>query len=167
MISRERTVVGMVFAALLISAAFGTACGEPQAADPTPVKTWKITPAASGGSVTPVPSPEGTAIVVGSATPGADGGARVEIAGVGSVFDVTDVSASAGAITIVFDNQDGGVVHNIHFFKGKNAKGEDVGETELEPGPIVQELKLDLQAGTYFYLCDAHPVSMKGTLEVG
>lgn len=83
-----------------------------------------------------------------------------------TLFDKSKLRAEAGEITITVDNQDGGIVHNVHVYKGKDAKGEDIAMTELEAGPGGQTLKLDLQPGEYFYVCDAHPATMAGTLTV-
>jgi plastocyanin len=69
-------------------------------------------------------------------------------------------------VTVVLDNRDAGVVHNIHFFKGEDANGEEIAQTDLEAGEVVQELNMDLTPGAYYYQCDAHPTTMKGTLEV-
>ena len=51
--------------------------------------------------------------------------------------------------------------HNVHL---PDAPGSPA--TELEPGPVTQELDVDLAAGSYEYLCDLHP-NMVGTLTVG
>jgi plastocyanin len=150
-------MAGMVFLAL---GAVG--CGEPEPGDPTPVQTFKITPADPGVAATPSAGPEA------SPTQSAGGGGTtLELAGIGSVFDPEELEAPPGDITIVFDNQDAGVVHNLHVFEGEDADGEDIAETELETGPLVQELPMTLDAGQYFYVCDAHPTTMKGVLEVG
>jgi plastocyanin len=93
-------------------------------------------------------------------------GEPIVIAGIGNTFDVEEVSAPAGTITIEFDNRDAGVIHNIHFFAGSNSDGATVAETELEVGPIKQTLTFDAQPGEYFYQCDAHPTTMEGNLTV-
>lgn len=82
-------------------------------------------------------------------------------------FDLDRLEAAAGAVTIAFDNQDGGIPHNLHVFSGSDATGKSVGQTDLESGPIKQTLRLDLEEGKYFYVCDAHPATMTGTLAVG
>lgn len=90
----------------------------------------------------------------------------LKLIGRNTLFDKSKLRAKAGEITITEDNQDGGIVHNVHVYKGKDAKGESMGMTELEAGPVVQTLKLNLQAGQYFYVCDVHPATMSGTLTV-
>lgn len=159
---KNRIVASVAVGLLALSSLALIGCGETTEADPTPVKTFKITPAANGPA-TPTPPPDGTQSP--PPTPGAEG-TVLEIVGVGSIFDKEALAAPIGRITVKFDNQDSGVVHNIHFFHGETADDEEVGMTELESGPIIQELSLNLAAGSYFYQCDAHPTTMKGSLTV-
>jgi len=149
----------VVFAGLLASA-----CGETNNADPTPVQTWKITPASGDGARTPTPAP---AEETPTQPSGGGGGETVlQLVGLNTLFDTDELEAPAGTITIEFDNRDGGIVHNVHVFEGEDANGESVGATELEAGPIQQTLTLELEPGTYFYQCDAHPATMSGILTV-
>lgn len=60
--------------------------------------------------------------------------------------------------TIVIDNQDEGVQHNL------DIKETDF-KTELESGVSAQVLQINLPAGEYEYICDLHP-NMAGTLTV-
>ncbi|MEX2246869.1 MAG: cupredoxin domain-containing protein [Dehalococcoidia bacterium] len=147
--------------ALLLVALAGTACESTTAGDdPTPVQTWKITPAATGRPAAPPTIAPTVALTPQPA------GTTLSIAAVGSVFDVESFEAPAGVIMIEFDNRDAGVLHNIHVFRGDDATGEDMGATELEVGPLVQTLQLTLEPGTYYIVCDAHPTTMQGTLVV-
>ena len=151
-----------VLAAMLIFG--GVSCGDPGPVDPTPVKVFKITPAAdraAGSSAT-------AAVPAVTVTPASTGGAGATIGLLGrdSKFDKATLSASAGAVTINFENADAGVPHNLHVFKGADAKGQSVGTTDLEAGPLKQVLKLTLERGSYYYHCDVHPTTMKGVLTV-
>lgn len=152
------TRICIVVLALVALGAYG--CGGNPDADPTPVAQFKITPAAdvtSGGSSTEIaPTPTEPA-------PSAD--EPISIAGIGSAFDVEELTAPAGSVTVEFDNRDGGVVHNIHFFAGDD-DDESVAETELEVGPRKQTVTFDVEPGEYYYQCDAHPTTMKGILAV-
>jgi plastocyanin len=97
-------------------------------------------------------------------TPSGDG--RITVVAKNLAFDTDELHASAGALTIVLENRDGGTPHNIHFFLGVNARGESVGETALTNGPSEEAVDLNLVPGDYFFQCDVHP-NMKGTLAVG
>src|SRR5581483_6330321 len=113
----------VVLGALAMAAA---ACDSQTAQDPTPVKTFKITPAPGGA--TSVPSAAATP----TATAGAPASSNVlELTASGQTlkFDKDKLAAPAGPVTIRFDNRDAGVVHNVHVFKGTDAKGESVGQT--------------------------------------
>ena len=90
---------------------------------------------------------------------GEDG--RVTIVAKGIAWDTDCLEAPAGEpLTIVVDNQDRGVPHNIHL-----TDATDEPETELEDGPVVQELDVTLDAGSYEFVCDVHP-NMVGTLRM-
>ncbi len=161
---RTRRVAALFAAVALGASSIALAgCGEAAEGDPTPVKTWKITPA-DGGQTTATPA----AATATKAPPGTApaGGTVLEIEGVSTLFDRDELEAPAGSITVKFDNKDAGVVHNIHFYKGDDAKADTLAETELESGPLVQEVTFTAEAGEYFYQCDAHPATMAGTLKV-
>lgn len=146
-------------------AAAGAACNNAGASDPTPVVHFKITPAsgtyATASSATPT--------VAAIESPSAAGNA-LTLVGLNTKFDETALTAAPGAVTIGFSNKDGGVPHNLHVFAGAgagaDAKGKSIGQTDLASGPVDQTLKLDLAPGVYYFQCDAHPTTMKGTLTV-
>jgi plastocyanin len=165
MMKSQRKRVAAAFATIALAAAMPmlAGCGEPAEEDPTPVKTFKITPAATSDGQTAVP--EATSTVAPDVTP-AIGGVVLELVGVSSTFDVTELAAPEGPITIKFDNREAGVIHNVAVYPGDDASQDPLGATELESGPIEQELSLTLEAGEYFYQCDVHPTTMKGTLKV-
>jgi plastocyanin len=158
-----RTAVTAVFAFAFLGA---DGCANDQEADPTPVQTFKITPAANA-TASPAASAVTNSPTAPPATPDRPGGSQtVAIAAVGSTFDVEEVQARPGNITVEFDNRDGGVIHNLHVFEGDDADGESVAETELDVGPIMQSLTFDAQPGEYYYQCDSHPTTMSGKLTV-
>src|SRR5690606_39969206 len=87
--------------------------------------------------------------------------ADVTIAADNIAWDVDCLTAPAGEpLTIVVDNRDDGVKHNIAF---NDAPGEP--STDLEAGPVTQELTVDLPAGDHDFICDIHP-NMTGTLRL-
>ena len=74
-------------------------------------------------------------------------------------FDADEVHIPAGhPATIVIDNRDDGVNHNIHI---EDAPEPD--RTPLEPGRSRQALTVDLQPGEYTFVCDLHP-NMEGKI---
>jgi plastocyanin len=154
-----------IAAAFVLAAGIGFGCGETSDADPTPVQTFKITPAGNATpAVTSAPARTPTAQATAATT--GPSGTTLSIVGINIAFDTEELEAAAGSITVEFDNRDGGVLHNMHFFWGDDADDETLAETELEAGPIVQTLTFDAEPGAYFYQCDVHPTTMTGTLTV-
>ena len=80
------------------------------------------------------------------------------------MFNPGAISVSAGTVTFMFDNEDAGIAHNITIFDGPSASSAKLGTTDIEAGPIKQTLVLDLKPGSFFFQCDVHPASMKGTI---
>lgn len=76
-------------------------------------------------------------------------------------WDTDCLRADVGPLTIVVDNRDDGISHNVHL-----PDAPDSPATKLEAGPSTQELEVTLDRGTYEYICDLHP-NMVGTLTVG
>ena len=74
--------------------------------------------------------------------------------------DAVEVPAEE-PVTIVIDNRDDGVNHNIHI---EDAPSPD--KTPLERGPSQQALTVTLPAGDYDFVCDIHP-AMTGTITAG
>jgi plastocyanin len=108
-------------------------------------------------------------------TASADGGGEVPagpvsvtIIGQNLAFNQRTINASAGAqVTVTFDNQDAGVLHNIHFFANRN-RTAPLASSELRPGPATDTISFTAPAapGTYPFICDAHPDTMTGNLSV-
>lgn len=84
-------------------------------------------------------------------------------------FDQSVLRAPAGAeITVRYDNQSAHL-HNIAFFAGDTTDDPLIARTEIESGPRVQEVSFVTPdaPGTLRYVCEVHPFSMTGVLEVG
>lgn len=62
-------------------------------------------------------------------------------------------------VTIEVDNRDDGVSHDLHL---TDAPGDPA--TDLEAGPVVQQLDVELPVGRYRFVCDIHP-TMVGSVE--
>jgi plastocyanin len=80
-----------------------------------------------------------------------------------TLFVSKSLAAPAGPVTIVFDNQDASVAHNVHFFSAAGS----IGMVDIVTGPATETLSLGtLAPGSYSYKCDVHPTLMTGVLTV-
>jgi plastocyanin len=102
-----------------------------------------------------------------SAAPPPSGGVTVTAANL--AFDPTAISLPANqASTITFDNQDGGVAHNISIWTDDSYSGDPRFTGDLVTGVATQDYDIPaLASGTYAFRCDAHPATMVGTVTVG
>ena len=82
-------------------------------------------------------------------------------------FQPTTLEAKADtAFTLVFDNQDGSAPHNVVISDANNT-AVAMGDTAFFTGPEKRTYAVPaLKAGTYTFVCQVHPSTMKGTLEV-
>ncbi len=82
-------------------------------------------------------------------------------------FDPAALDAPADtAFTLVFDNQDATAPHNV-VISDPGGAAVSIGDTALFTGPEKRSYAVPaLKAGTYSFLCQAHPVAMKGTITV-
>lgn len=98
---------------------------------------------------------------------GGGGGPSVAVAAANIAFDTDTIELPAdSASTIVFDNQDAGVQHNISIY-ADDTMAEPLFQGELITGPASVEYAIPpLPAGEYYFVCDVHP-TMNGTVIVG
>ena len=85
MVKRSIIVAGFVVAAVLLAA-----CGETSNADPTPVQTWKITPASGGGVATATPPAAEETPTQPSGN--GDGETVLQLVGANTLFDKDEAS---------------------------------------------------------------------------
>ena len=90
---------------------------------------------------------------------------RITIAGRQEAFDQTVLRAPAGPVAITFRNEES-ILHNIRLFEGDDANGRLVKQTPIKRGPRDDTLNVTLASGSYFFDCEIHPQSMRGTLRV-
>jgi plastocyanin len=110
-----------------------------------------------------------------TAAPTASGGApptpsvpgAIQLRAFNLAFDKTSLTATANQpVTIQFDNADSGVLHNFALYNNASAS-QKIFAGELATGPKVVDYKFTAPAaGTYFFRCDVHPDTMKGSFAV-
>lgn len=97
----------------------------------------------------------------------ATGGPTLSLVARNIRFSTDRLEVAAGSpFTLVLDNQDAGIVHNIAVY---DAAGQlvDAARTAFQPGPVEQRLTVPaLPTGTYRFVCEAHPREMVGELDV-
>jgi plastocyanin len=98
---------------------------------------------------------------------GGGGGSTVDIStppGSDLAYDQSDVNATAGAVTINFDNQQS----TQHDVKVEDSAGEELGGTDLISSSTANAT-VDLQPGSYTFFCSVpghREAGMEGTLSV-
>jgi plastocyanin len=141
--------------------------------------TVNVTAGAGGGgggaspseSASASPSESASAPPSGSVAPPSESAAPpaggVTVTAQGLAFSPTEISLPAGeASTITFDNQDGGVPHNIDIFSD-DTYTTSLWKGELITGVATQDYEVPaLDPGTYPFRCDVH-TTMTGTVTVG
>ena len=99
-----------------------------------------------------------------------DGPVTVEIAAKNIQFDRDCFAAQAGVeVKVAFDNQDLGIFHNVAFYTNSRAlEPLFPGQMKIFPGPEIREVGFTAPTatGNYFFRCDVHPDTMKGSFKV-
>lgn len=83
-------------------------------------------------------------------------------------FDTDCLAAPAGTVfTIVFDNKDRGIPHDVAIFTDPSAtRALFTGAIIVGPKTVTYRVTA-LPPGTYFFHCNVHPFQMHGTFVVG
>jgi plastocyanin len=86
-----------------------------------------------------------------------------------SQFSPRAIRASTNSpVTVTYDNQDAGVLHDIQFFSSRTASGSPLAKTDPFQG--VEQRQVNFTApsssGNYLFRCSVHPDTMSGTLQV-
>jgi plastocyanin len=114
---------------------------------------------------TQAPQAQSTA---GPAPTAAPGTTAIQLVAKNITFDQTSLSASAGnPVSITFDNQDAGVLHNFSLYADK-AHTQAVFKGDLVTGVASTTYTFDAPStpGTYYFHCDVHPDQMQGVFVV-
>ena len=82
-------------------------------------------------------------------------------------YDKRSLSAAPNSnVSLVFDNQDSGVLHNFALYTNNRATTK-IFVGDLVTGPAKQTYTFKAPAaGTYYYRCDVHPDQMTGSFVV-
>jgi plastocyanin len=124
--------------------------------------TEELTPPAT---LTPAPTPSSSP----GATPGGSPGQSVtlKVTAAGIAFDTASLEAPANTpFKIELVNNDAGVPHNVAIHEG-SPTGRELWRGELFAGVETRTYEVPaLPAGTYGFICTAHPNVMTGTLTV-
>jgi plastocyanin len=127
----------------------------PTAAPATPTPPVRQPAGGSAPAATPVPA---------TAAPPAPAPQVVTIVAKNVSFPTNRFDVTAGVVTILFDNQDDGVQHNIVVF---DPDGNKVAETEVVAGPAERQVSFTAASpGRYAFKCTLHPLQMTGAFNV-
>jgi plastocyanin len=114
----------------------------------------------------PSPSLTVSSSTGGTAECGKDKTVALDISASGTAFDTSCLVAAAGnPFTITFANDDT-PVHNIAIYTDSNATDSKFVGDPVQPGQTAHYDVDALDAGSYFFRCDFHPLQMTGTFAV-
>ena len=93
--------------------------------------------------------------------------AQLEISALNLLFDKDRLVAPPNTeVSLVFNNNDAGVLHNVSVYRSRNAE-EPIFTGELFVGVDTRTYRFETpEAGSYFFRCDSHPDTMNGSFVV-
>lgn len=163
-----RWVKAALMGAALGMALLAGACGTGEAED-----NAAVTNSGPGATVTaPNASPISNATPVGSRTAAAGGSGTQEqgkpetIVATDNKFDRTTMTIQSGTLYTVTMQNKGAALHNWHVTGVKGADGKEITTAIVGGGQNAPVTFTISQKGTFDYLCDVHPVEMRGKLTV-
>jgi plastocyanin len=108
-------------------------------------------------------------VTAGGGTGGPPSAGALQVTAKDLAFNPTTLSAPAGGtVVIAFSNQDPQVPHNIVVFKGADASAPVLFTGQPVTGPGTARYSFAAPPpGTYFFHCQFHPTTMKGTIKIG
>jgi nitrite reductase (NO-forming) len=142
---------------------------SPQLGDPFSAGT--LPAGGAGAQAAPAPAASAPAAPPASraacAPAGTGGGTMLRLTARSSAFSSACLTAPANRpLTILLDNQDPGVPHNVAVYTGVQA-ATAVFTGALFAGPATRTYRVGaLKPGRYLFRCDVHPQQMQGTLVV-
>jgi len=164
----DRRLLPLLIIVLLILIP-AVACGGGDDALPTAPLEYR-TPESSAVAGVNAPSPAASAQANPSA--GAESGSAasttVNITVKDTKFSTATITVPAGQSITVHMTNDDNIIHNIAFYKAKDAP-EALYTGELFKGPNVtktESFQAPAEPGTYYFQCDVHPDQMNGKLVV-
>lgn len=139
---------------------------DPFSAGVTAVGGGGVPPSSPTASPTGA-SPSPTASPTGGGAACKPSGTELHVTASNLLFDTKCLAVPAGqAFTIVFENKDGGVLHNVSIYTDSSVSTQ-LFKGKLTTGPDTVTYKVPaLDAGTYYFQCDVHPATMNGTFVV-
>jgi plastocyanin len=98
---------------------------------------------------------------------GEGGGPGITVVAQGTAFDTSTIQLPpSAASTIIFENRDAGVQHNIAIYTD-DTLSDELFNGEIITGPATVEYAVPpIDPGSYYFLCIVHP-TMEGSVEVG
>jgi hypothetical protein len=108
--------------------------------------------------------------IPGTPAPPAEPGAPVTVNVIARniLFNVKTITVPRSAqVTVMFDNQDPGVLHNVAFYTDRTTRTR-IYVGAIFAGPEMREYQFAAPAtpGNFFFRCDVHPDTMTGTFVV-